>query len=66
LSKDRTSVSFKHIRTVHATQGFLNRILGVGTIRISTAGHQPEFTVGRHARGTIREAISKAQNQGAE
>ena len=50
LSKDHNSVSLKHIRAVHATQGFLNRILGVGTIKISTAGDQPEFTVGRHAR----------------
>ena len=27
-----TSVSLEHIRAVHVTQGFLNRILGVGTI----------------------------------
>ena len=38
LSKDRTSVSLKHVCAVHVTQGFLNRILGVGTIQISTAG----------------------------
>jgi Bacterial PH domain len=37
LSKDRTSVSLKHVRAVHVTQGFLNRILGVGTIQISTS-----------------------------
>jgi uncharacterized membrane protein YdbT with pleckstrin-like domain len=67
LSKDRTSVSLKHIRAVHVTQGFLNRILGVGTIQIPTAGDQPEFTVADMPDpGTIREAISKAQNQGAE
>ena len=67
LSKDRTSVSVKHVCAVHVTQGFLNRILGVGTIQISTAGDQPEFTVADMPDpGTIREAISKAQNQGAD
>jgi uncharacterized membrane protein YdbT with pleckstrin-like domain len=67
LSKDRTPVSLKHIRAVHVKQGFLNRILGVGTIQISTAGDQPEFTVADIPDpGTIREAIPKAQNQGAE
>jgi len=67
LSNDRTSVSLKHVCAVHVTQGFLNRILGVGTIQISTAGDQPEFTVADMPDpGTIREAISKAQNQGAD
>jgi len=67
LSKDRTSVSLKHVLAVHVTQGFLNRILGVGTIQISTAGDQPEFTVADMPDpGTIREAISKAQNQGTD
>jgi len=65
LSKDRTSVSLKHIRAVHVTQGFLNRILGVGTIQISTAGDQPEFTVADMPDpGEIREAISRAQDAG--
>ncbi len=65
LSKDRTSVSLKHIRSVHVTQGFLNRLLGVGTIQISTAGDQPEFTVkDMPDPGEIREAISKAQDEG--
>ena len=64
LSKDRTAVSLKHVRAVHVTQGFINRILGVGTIQISTAGDQPEFTVADMPDpGLIREAISKAQNQ---
>ena len=45
LSKDRTSVSLKHVRSVHITQGFVNRILGVGIIQISTAGDEPEFTI---------------------
>jgi uncharacterized membrane protein YdbT with pleckstrin-like domain len=62
LSKDRTSVSLKHVRAVHVTQGFVNRILGVGTIQISTAGDEPEFTIADMPDPhVIREAISKAQ-----
>jgi uncharacterized membrane protein YdbT with pleckstrin-like domain len=62
LSKDRTSVSLKHVRSVHVTQGFMNRILGVGTIQISTAGDEPEFTIADLPDPqVIREAISKAQ-----
>jgi uncharacterized membrane protein YdbT with pleckstrin-like domain len=65
LSKDRTSVSLKHIRAVHVTQGFLNRIFGVGTIQVSTAGDQPEFTIkDMPDPGEIREAISTAQDAG--
>jgi uncharacterized membrane protein YdbT with pleckstrin-like domain len=65
LSKDRTSVSLKHIRAVHVTQDFLNRILGVGTIQVSTAGDQPEFTIkDMPDPGEIREAISRAQDAG--
>ena len=62
LSKDRTSVSLKHVRSVHVTQGFVNRILGVGTIQISTAGDEPEFTIADMPDPhLIREAITKAQ-----
>ena len=62
LSEDRTSVSLKHVRSVHVTQGFVNRILGVGTIQISTAGDEPEFTIaGMPDPHLIREAIAKAQ-----
>lgn len=62
LSKDRLSVSLRHVRSVHVTQGFINRILGVGTIQISTAGDEPEFTVKDLPNPhEIREAISRAQ-----
>ena len=62
LSKDRTSVSLRHVRSVHVTQGFVNRILGVGTIQISTAGDEPEFTIADMPDPqVIREAIAKAQ-----
>ncbi|MBC8012828.1 MAG: PH domain-containing protein [Methyloceanibacter sp.] len=63
LSKDRTAVSLKHIRAVRVTQGFINRILGVGTIEISTAGDLPEFVVrDMPDPHKIREAIAKAQD----
>ena len=62
LSKDRTSVSLKHVRSVNITQGFVNRILGVGTIQISTAGDEPEFTIADMPDPyVIQEAITKAQ-----
>jgi uncharacterized membrane protein YdbT with pleckstrin-like domain len=67
LSKDRLSVSLRHVRSVHVTQGFVNRLLGVGTIQILTAGDQPEFTVkDLPDPHEIREAISRAQEAGAE
>ena len=64
LRKARTEVSLKHIRSVNITQGFLNRLLRVGTLEVFTAGDQPEFTVpGIPLPGTVREAISKAKDQ---
>ena len=63
LSKDRTSVSLKHVRAVRVTQRFINRILGVGTVEISTAGDEPEFEVNDMPDPhQIREAISRAQS----
>jgi uncharacterized membrane protein YdbT with pleckstrin-like domain len=62
LSKDRTSVSLKHIRSVNIAQGFVNRIMGVGTVQISTAGDEPEFTIADMPDPyVIQEAITKAQ-----
>jgi uncharacterized membrane protein YdbT with pleckstrin-like domain len=69
LSKERTSMSLKHVRSVSIVQGFVNRILGVGTIQIYTAGDEPEFTIVRHARsacdpGGDHECTGNAQRQG--
>jgi uncharacterized membrane protein YdbT with pleckstrin-like domain len=62
LSKDRLSVSLRHVRSVEVKQSFVNRILGVGTIQVSTAGDEPEFTVkDLPDPHEIREAISRAQ-----
>lgn len=67
LSKDRLSVNLRHVRSVYVAQSFVNRILGVGTVQVSTAGDEPEFTVkdmpDPHA---IREAISRAQEAQAD
>ena len=62
LSKDRTSVSLRHVRSVNVMQSFVNRIFGVGTIQISTAGDEPEFTIADMPDPhVIRDAIAKAQ-----
>ncbi|MEZ5828458.1 MAG: PH domain-containing protein [Hyphomicrobiales bacterium] len=62
LSKDRLSVSLRHIRSVEVKQSFMNRILSVGTIEVSTAGDEPEFTVkDLPDPHEVREAISRAQ-----
>ncbi len=67
LSKDRTGVSLRHVRAVRVTQGFVNRILGVGTVEISTAGDEPEFEVSDMPDPhEIREAISRAQTMRAD
>ena len=63
LSKDRTAVTLRHIRSVRVVQSFSNRILGVGTIEIATAGDHPEFVVkDMPDPHEIREAITKAQS----
>ncbi|HEX2447893.1 MAG TPA: PH domain-containing protein [Methyloceanibacter sp.] len=67
LSKDRTSVSLQHVRSVNITQGFVNRILGVGTIQISTAGDEPEFTIADMPDPyVIQETIARAQEMRSE
>jgi uncharacterized membrane protein YdbT with pleckstrin-like domain len=62
INKDRLSVSLKHIRSLRVEQGFMHRLMGTGTIQVSTAGDQPEFTVDDMPDPhQIREAISRAQ-----
>ena len=66
LSKDRTSVSLKHIRSVNIAQGFVNRVMGVGTVQVSTAGDLPEFTIDDMPDPyVIQETITKAQEMRA-
>lgn len=62
LSKERLAVSLRHVRSVQVNQSFINRILGVGTVEISTAGDEPEFTVADLPDPhQVRQAISRAQ-----
>jgi uncharacterized membrane protein YdbT with pleckstrin-like domain len=62
LSKDRTSVSLRQVRSVRVAQGFINRIFDVGTIEISSTGDKPEFTVkDMPDPHDIRDAIAGAQ-----
>jgi uncharacterized membrane protein YdbT with pleckstrin-like domain len=62
LSKDRTSVALRQIRSVRVAQGFINRIFDVGTIEISSTGDKPEFTVkDMPDPHDIRDAIAGAQ-----
>ena len=66
LSKDRTSVALRQVRSVRVEQGPVNRVFGVGKIEISSTGDRPEFTVtdmpDPHA---IRDAIRGAQRSEA-
>jgi uncharacterized membrane protein YdbT with pleckstrin-like domain len=62
LSKDRTSVALRQVRSVRVAQGFINRIFGVGTIEVSSTGDEPEFTVkDMPDPQDIRDAIAGAQ-----
>ena len=55
-------MSLKNVRSVSIAQGFINRILGVGTIQIYTAGDEPEFTMADMPDPyVIQETIAKAQ-----
>ena len=62
LSKDRSEVSIKSIRTVKVKQSFFNRILGVGAIELYTAGDLPEIEVkGMPDPNKVREIIKEMQ-----
>lgn len=43
LNKSRAEVLTSSIRTVKINQSFLNRIFGIGTIEVYTAGDNPEI-----------------------
>ena len=62
LSKDRTSVALRQVRSVRVAQGFVNRVFDVGTIEVSSTGDKPEFTVkDMPDPHDIRDAIRAAQ-----
>lgn len=63
LSKERAEVNIGIVRTVRVNQSFFNRIFGVGTISIYTAGDNPEIVArGMPDPNRIRELIKLRQN----
>ena len=64
LSKERVEVSIKSIRTTKVKQSFFNRIFGVGSIEIYTAGDNAELiAAGLPEPHSIRDLIKQRQNQ---
>jgi len=65
LSKERSEVNISSIRTIRVKQSFFNRIFGVGTVEIFTAGDSAEFTAhGLPDPNQVRELIKMEQKQG--
>ena len=65
LSKERSEVNMSSVRTTKVKQSFFNRIFGVGTIEIYTAGDSPEIVAtGMPDPNKIRELIKASQNGG--
>lgn len=63
LSKERAEISISSVRTVRVKQSLLNRIFGVGSIEIYTAGDNAEiFASGLPDPNRIREIIKAQQN----
>lgn len=63
LSKERSEVNISIVRTVRVKQSFFNRIFGVGTVEIFTAGDNPEIVAkGMPDPNRIRELIKMGQN----
>ncbi|MDO3387575.1 PH domain-containing protein [Gilvimarinus sp. SDUM040013] len=58
LSKERSELTIKSIRTVKIKQSFWNRIFGTGTVELYTAGDSPEIVAkGLPDPNTIRDII---------
>ncbi|MFW5824139.1 MAG: PH domain-containing protein [Marinobacter sp.] len=64
LSKERTELDVRRIRSVNVYQSFFNRIFGVGRIAIFTAGDDPEIEVAGLPRPHDLRALIK-ERQGA-
>jgi len=45
LSKSRTDLDLRKIRSVHVNQSLLQRMFGVGNMEVYTTGDEPEFTL---------------------
>ena len=64
LNKVRSEIAIEGIRSVKVSALFFERIFGVGTIEIFTAGDRPEIQIsGMRDPESIRDYISQAQNR---
>lgn len=64
LSKDRAELNTSSIRTVKISQSLMNRLFGVGTLSIFTAGDTPEIQVDGMPRPEVfRELVKARQDQ---
>ena len=62
LSKERSELRIRDIRTVRVKQSFSQRIFGTGTIEIFTAGDKPEISVSGLPRPhEVRELVKGIQ-----
>ena len=62
LSKERSEVNISSIRTIKVKQSFFNRIFGVGSVEIYTAGDNPEIVAkGLPDPNKVRELIKMEQ-----
>lgn len=58
LSKEHSEINIDSIRTIRIKQSFFNRIFGVGTIEIFTAGDNPELVAaGMPEPNRVRELV---------
>jgi uncharacterized membrane protein YdbT with pleckstrin-like domain len=65
LSKERTELNVSGIRTVKIKQSLFNRLFGVGTLSIYTAGDSPEIQVHGMPRPEVFRDLVKARQSGA-
>ena len=62
LNKEHSEINISSVRTIKVKQSFFNRIFGVGTIEIYTAGDEPEVVAsGLPDPNKVREIIKGSQ-----
>ena len=64
LSKVRSEIHVDSIRSLTVRQSFVNRIFGVGTVEVYTAGDEPEIVAsGLPDPNKVRELIKAQQGE---
>ena len=64
LSKEHSEINIDSIRTIRVKQSFFNRIFGVGTIEIFTAGDNPELVAaGMPEPNRVRELVKHRHSE---